>query len=193
MLTDSLSIARWQFGMAWRLADEFHLPRLTDAMCLWRPHPESWTVHRAPDGRWLPDWSDEDPLEPAPPSIAWLTWHLIWWWSDALTVLRGGQPAERREVSWPGSAASAGIEIRRIASEWCDAIDQLSSDETQAPTSFPWPEPRPLVYTIAWVNMELMKNVAEVGEVANMYTHAASRSPGQTAPSTWHRDCKPNC
>jgi hypothetical protein len=169
--TDSLSIARWQFRVAWGLADEVHLPRLTDAMCLWRPTTESWTVHRTADGRWLPDWAEEDAPEPPPPSIAWLTWHVIWWWSDALTVVRGGEPAQREEVSWPGSADSTVAEIRRIAQDWQEAITQLSAAAAEGPASFPWPEPRPLIYTIAWVNLELMKNVSEIGEVANMYGH----------------------
>ena len=174
MLTDSLSIAGWQFRITWRLAEEVHLPRLTDAMCRWRPHPASWTVHRAPDGRWLPDWADEDPLEPAPPSIGWLTWHLIWWWSDALAVLHGGRVAERSDVSWPGSANAAVTEIRRIASEWGEAIEQLSARKLEVQVAFPWPEPRPLIYLIGWVNMELMKNVAEIGVVANMFANGAA-------------------
>jgi len=182
--TDSLSIARWQFRTAWRLAEEVHLPRLTDAMCVWRPQPASWTVHRAPDGRWSPDWADEDPREPAPPSIGWLTWHLIWWWSDALAVLRGAPVAERSDVLWPGSAHSAVAEIRRIAQAWDEAIEHLSARELQAPVAFPWPEPRPLIYTIAWVNLELMKNVAEIGTVANLF---ANRS-GQTAGPAGCRD-----
>jgi hypothetical protein len=171
MLTDSLSIARWQFRMAWRLADEVHLPRLTDAMCLWQPSPRSWTVHRASDGRWLPDWTEEEPVEPAPPSIGWLTWHLIWWWSDALEVVRGGRPADRGDVSWPGSADSTVVEIRRIAHAWSEQLEAIPAAGMDVATAFPWPEPRPLIYTIAWANMELMKNVAEIGEVANMFTH----------------------
>jgi hypothetical protein len=174
--TDSLSLARWQFRVVWGLADEVQLPRLTDAMCLWRPNLGSWTVHRAPDGRWLPDWADEDPPEPAPPSIGWLTWHVIWWWSDALRVVRGGEPAQRGDVSWPGSADSAVAEIRRIAQEWREVIEQISAAAAEAPAAFPWPEPRPLIYTISWVNLELMKNVAEIGEVANMF-HSGQRDP----------------
>ena len=62
-------------------------------------------------------------------------------------------------------------EIRRIADAWSTAIEQIPAAATEVPTSFPWPEPRPLIYTVAWANMELMKNVAEIGEVANMFTH----------------------
>jgi hypothetical protein len=172
--TDSLSIARWQFRMVWRLADEVHLPRLTDAMCLWQAHPESWTVHHASDGRWLPDWADEDPVDPPPPSIGWLTWHVSWWWSDASAVLRGSRPARRSEVAWPGTAAATVAEIRRIASEWSEQIEQLSPTAAQVPVAFPWPEPRPLIYMVYWVNTELMKNIAEIGAVANLFANRAA-------------------
>ncbi|HEY2296723.1 MAG TPA: DinB family protein [Jatrophihabitans sp.] len=174
MDTDSLSIARWQFRMVWRLADEVHLPRLTDAMCQWQPHPGSWTVHCAPDGRWLPDWADEDPVEPPPPSVGWLTWHVIWWWSSALAVVRGSQPVLHEDVAWPGSADCALAEIRRIGRDWRKVIGQLSDAAVQVPVAFPWPDPRPLIYTVSWVNMELMKNVAEIGEVANMFTNRSA-------------------
>lgn len=174
METDSLSIARWQFRMAWSLADEVQLPRLTDAMCLWQPHPESWTVHRTPDERWLPEWAHEDPVEPPPPSIGWLSWHVIWWWSDALSVLRGWQPSPRGDVAWPGTAESAVAEIRRIAQEWREVIEQLSDAAARVPVAFPWPDPRPLIYTVFWVNMELMKNVAEIGEIANLFANQSA-------------------
>lgn len=171
MTTDSLALVRWQFRMTWSLADDVHLPRVTDELCRWQPRPTSWTVREAADGRWLADWADEDPVDPPPPSIGWLTWHVLWWWSDALSVVRGGAPAKRADVTWPGSAAATVAELRRLAREWRDAIAELSPADAERPVAFPWPDERPLIYTIAWVNSELMKNVAEIGEVANMFTN----------------------
>lgn len=55
MDTDSLATARWQFDLAWGLADHVRLPRLTDDACLWLPHAESWTVREANSGRWVAD------------------------------------------------------------------------------------------------------------------------------------------
>lgn len=61
MDTDSLSIARWQFRMAWGLADHY-LNRLTDDLCLWLPHPDSWTVRANADGCWTADWAEPEPV-----------------------------------------------------------------------------------------------------------------------------------
>jgi hypothetical protein len=171
MLTDTMPILRWQFGIAWRLADEVHLPRLTDEMCLWRPQPDSATVRQGRDAVWLADWTGTDSLDPCPPTIAWLTWHVIWWWSNALAVFGGDQPVEPTQVSWPGSAESAVAELRSIAHEWRGAIEHAHEEALSEVRSFPWPDPRPLIYLVAWVNVELMKNVAEIGEVANMFAN----------------------
>lgn len=176
MDTDVVSVARWQFWMTWKLAREAHLPRLTTEMCLWLPHSDSWTVHLGADGRWLPDWSEPEPVDPPPPSIAWLTWHVSWWWSAALAVVRGEQPSPRTAVSWPGTAAATVSNLHDLAAAWTEATANLTPEASEAPTSFPWPTPRPLIYTVAWVNIELMKNVAEIGEIANMFTHQDLRT-----------------
>jgi hypothetical protein len=42
--------------------------------------------------------------------------------------------------------------------------------------AYPWSDPRPARYTLAWVNAELMKNVAEIGAVRHLW--AASRDQG---------------
>ena len=171
METDSLSLARWQFRMAWGLADAAYIDRLTDDICLWQPHPDSWTVRRAADGAWVADWAEPEPANPSPPSVGWLTWHIVWWWSSCLSVLAGRPPASHADVAWPGSAQGVVTELRRLASEWDAATRGLTTEELNRPAAFPWPEERPLIYLVAWVPVELMKNIAEIGVVTNMHSH----------------------
>ncbi|MFC8732658.1 DinB family protein [Luteimicrobium sp. NPDC057192] len=178
MLSDSLSVVRWQFSMTWALAD-FHLSRLTDAVCLWLPAESSWTVHLKDDGRWLADWAEPEPESPAAPSIAWLTWHVMWWWSGALQAAKGQPRLAPTDVTWAGSADAAVRNLRNLAAQWDELLDRLSTAELEQPVAFPWPEPRPLIYTMAWVNSELMKNVAEIGELVNVYGTLVSPSPGR--------------
>lgn len=150
------------------LADNHYLDRLTDGTCLWLPHPDSWTVRATADGRWVADWAEPEPVDPRPPSVGWLTWHILWWWSDALAVVRGDRPGLRTDVFWPGTAQGVVTELRRLASEWDAATRNLDRETLDRPVAFPWSEERPLIYTIAWAPFELMKNVAEIGMIVNM-------------------------
>jgi hypothetical protein len=47
----------------------------------------------------------------------------------------------------------------------------LSAADLKRPISFPLSELRPLIFTVFWVDLELMKNVAEIGELAKLYDH----------------------
>jgi hypothetical protein len=170
--SDALSVVRWQFRLAWTLAADVHLPRLTDELCLWQAHPSSWTVHKRSDGPWVADWADEDPPDPAPPSVGWLTWHVIWWWSQTLAAVRGESLADRESVPWPGTAARTVTRLHDLAGQW---TDELATADLDRAVAYPWPEERPLIYTLAWVNSELMKNVAEIGEVLNAASNLTVR------------------
>jgi DinB superfamily len=168
---DVLSVLRWQFRVAWRLAEDVQLPRLTDDMCTWLPDPQSWTVHRDTTGWWRADWSETEPLDAPAPSVGWLTWHIIWWWSNVETVLDGATAAEPATQGWPGTAAATVAVLRDLADLWTDRLGSLTPHDLDTPVRHPWPEPRPLAYLLSWVNLELTKNVAEIGAVGNAYLH----------------------
>lgn len=158
-----IDLLRWHFRIAWSLAEDVHLPCLTDELCLWCPAPSALTVRLDASGRWRPDWPDPEPDPAPPPSVGWLTWHLIWWWTEVSAVVAGERAAGREGVDWPGSAAAAVARIRALAHAWTRLLD--SDPDLDAPVAYPWPDPRPARYTLAWVNAELMKNVAEIGAV----------------------------
>jgi hypothetical protein len=61
--------------------------------------------------------------------------------------------------------------LRDLAELWTDRLESLTPDDLDASVRYPWPEPRPLAYLLSWVNLELMKNVAEIGELGNVYLH----------------------
>ena len=82
-MTDDGSYLRRQFKTAWSLTD-LHLTGLDTEECLWRPAAQGMHVHRAPDGTWRADWPEHERYDLGPSSIAWLTWHLGFWWSMVL-------------------------------------------------------------------------------------------------------------
>lgn len=159
-----------QFDMVWALA-EIHLAGLTDEDFWFEPSGTVWTVRRTVDGGWRPDWADVEP-DPIPvPTIAWLTWHISWWWSVALDHANGVTPRERTEIFWAGRAASAAAQLREMRSQWRTVLD----GDLRRVCSYPWGihAARPLSDTAAWVNFELTKNIAEIGQLRLL--HASRR------------------
>lgn len=164
---DQLDTLRWQFDLTLRLADH-HLPALTDRACLWTPTPNAWSVRRGEDGNWRPDWSEPAP-EPAPAvTIGWLSWHLLWWSGGFVAALRGDAAPAREACFWPGSADGVRTAFARIRRDWSAILNGLADADLARPFAYPWREPRPLRYGLAWANAELMKNVAEIGAVRHL-------------------------
>jgi hypothetical protein len=174
-MTDrALDALRWQFDMTWSLGDKHLLPALTDAMCLWAPAPGAWTVRRV-DGAWVADWAGEEP-DPAPATtIAWTSWQIAWWWSETLARAAGDPPPGRLGVSWPGSADGVRAQLGDLAGRWGALLAGLEPDDLARPASFPWTDLRPFAVTLAWVNAELMKNLAEIGALQRLYLSAHGR------------------
>ena len=88
-----------QLDTAWTLA-EFHLDGLTIEDCLWRPAARGPHVRRF-EGSWVADWPIDENYQAGPPSIAWIGWHLLFWWSMAIDHNFGGATLEREDVGWP--------------------------------------------------------------------------------------------
>ncbi|MGK5529096.1 DinB family protein [Streptomyces sp. URMC 129] len=164
-------LLRWQFDLTWGLFD-YHLERLVEADARWEPAALCWTVRRGPGGTWVPDWADTEP-EPVPvPTIGWLSWHIGWWWGTAADHLRGRTPRERTEVTWPGTTTAAVAWLRALRSDWLTALEGLTDTDLDAPAPFPWPDDsgHTIAHLVGWVNSELMKNAAEIGQLRLLRT-----------------------
>lgn len=167
-----------QHDVAWKLASH-HLDGLTTAECLWRPAARGLHVRPVPDGRWLPDWPEHEGYHLGPPSIAWVTWHIGWWWSMVLDHSFGSRSLDRDGVAWPGSAEAARAWIGSLAASWRERLSDLRLDlASTAHTHWPYRD-RPLADVAAWVNVELTKNAAEIGLLR--FLHAV-RTPEPEPP-----------
>lgn len=155
-----------QFALTWSLLD-YHLERLVPADLLWEPAALCWSVRPAADGRWTPDWDDAEP-DPIPvPTIAWLSWHIGWWWSVTLDHAEGRAPRERTDVDWPGDRDATVAWLRSLGSAWSEVLGRLREPDLDAPAPGPWPagSGRTVADMAGWVNAELMKNAAEIGQL----------------------------
>jgi len=163
-----------QFDTAWKLS-RVHLDGLLTEQCLWRPAHKGLHVHQLPDGRWRADWPDHEGYDIGPPSIAWLTWHLGFWWSMVLNHSFGDGTVSRENVMWPGNADALREWLGRLQREWRAAIAQLTDDDLRSVRRTRWPfQDRPFGDVIAWVNVELTKNAAEIGYAR--FLHAVNAS-----------------
>ncbi|KAA0112749.1 DinB family protein [Mycolicibacterium sp. P9-22] len=152
-----------QFDLAWALTD-LHLSALTAEDFLWEPTNVVWTMHRDGAGRWYPDWAETEP-DPIPvPTIGWISWHIIFWWSAALDELAGRPARPPTETPWPGPAEAVPA-IRALCAQWRKTLATLGPAELDAPCAFPWgPEAdRTVADTALWLNVELAKNGSEIG------------------------------
>ncbi|GAB3851668.1 DinB family protein [Micromonospora andamanensis] len=169
MPTSCQSLLRWQFDLTWSLF-EYHLERLEPADFGWQPAEHLWTMHRDSEGLWKPDWADAEP-DPVPvPTIAWLTWHLGWWWRSATDHLSGRPVPAREDVDWPGPGAETVSWLRDLRTRWLAVLDDLTEGDLEAAATFPWPagSGHTVRHLVGWVNAELMKNVAEIGQLRLM-------------------------
>lgn len=157
-----------QFDVAWQLTT-YHLDGLTTEECLWRPTSDGLHVHPGPDG-WRADWPDREGYDIGPASIGWVTWHINFWWSMALDHSFGKGTLAREEVRWAGTAEGARARIVALHGQWRTALEGLSADDLRSSARTKWPFPdRPFGELIGWLNIELMKNAAEIGSGRFLY------------------------
>ncbi|QNP69477.1 DinB family protein [Streptomyces roseirectus] len=161
-----LELLRWQTDFTWSLF-EYHLDRLEPEDHLWEPAANCWTLRPDGAGGWVPDWAETEP-EPVPvPTVAWVGWHVGWWLGTATDHVRGGEVRARDDVKWPGPGEPAVAWLREVYAQWAAAVDALDEGELGRPSGYPWSADAGLTvgHLLAWVNAELMKNVAEIGQL----------------------------
>lgn len=158
-----------QLDTAWRLT-RFHLDGLSTEECLWRPAAIGLHVRQAEGGTWVADWPDHEGYDIGPPSIAWVTWHMGYWWSMALNHSFGDGSLSREDVRWPGNADSVRAWIFRLHDEWHAAMGTLDAADFRSAQRTRWPfTKRPFGDVVAWANVELTKNAAEIGYARFLY------------------------
>jgi hypothetical protein len=164
-----------QLDTAWKLMG-FHLDGLTEEECSWRPAERGLHVKRSSGGTWRAEWPKRESYDTGPPSIAWLTWHVCFWWSMALDHSFGGGSLSRADVMWPGSAAAVRDRIGELHGRWRREVEQLGDEDLDSTERTRWPfRDRPFADVVAWVNLELTKNAAEIGYARFLY--AVRRTP----------------
>jgi hypothetical protein len=169
MADDARNYLLRQFDTAWKLTS-FHLDGLATEECLWRPTGDGPHVRRVDDGTWRADWPDHERYDLGPPSIAWITWHVGFWWSMVLDHSFGNGTLTRETVVWPGNADDVRQWLTHLQREWRAVLEQVTDDDLRSTQRTRWPfRDRAFGDVIAWVNVELTKNAAEIGYARFLY------------------------
>lgn len=157
-----------QLATSWKLF-EYHIEGVDDQEILWRP--ASRGVHVTEDaGVWRGEWPEDESYEMGPPSMAWLTWHIGFWWSMTLDHSFGAGELRREDVTWPGDAGGTRRWLEELHERWTEELEALPDQELGTAGRTRWPfTDRPFYRVAGWVNIELMKNAAEIGYCRFLY------------------------
>jgi hypothetical protein len=178
MPSEAASYLVRQFETAWKLAS-FHLDGLSTDECLWRPTNRGLHVRQTPEGTWAADWPDHEGYDIGPPSIAWLTWHLGFWWSMVLDHSFGEGNLSRQNVLWPADADGVREWVDRLHRQWRAMLDQITDQDLRSVHRTRWPfKDRPFGDVVAWVNIELTKNASELGYARFLYSQRTVAQQG---------------
>ncbi|WP_068156466.1 DinB family protein [Rhodococcus phenolicus] len=154
---------RTQLDLIMLFADEHVLPRIDEAVVHRAPSANCVDVRRV-DGVLVADWPDESASPLPETTIAWLLWHIEWWWSNTIEVCRDGNAVGPDSHEWSGSVDR----IRTLADRWRDV---LATTNLAKPIAGLMPDDTPLWEVAGWVNFELTKNVAEIGQLLTRYSN----------------------
>jgi fructose-1,6-bisphosphatase len=76
----------------------------------------------------------------------------------------------RERINWPATADGVREWIGRLQEEWSAVIEKITDEELRSHERTRWPfTSRPFGDVVAWVNVELTKNAAEIGYARFLY------------------------
>jgi fructose-1,6-bisphosphatase len=86
----------------------------------------------------------------------------------------GDGSVARESITWPGSADDVRSWLDGLQSEWRAALERMTDDDLQSTRRTRWPfQSRPFGDVVAWVNVELTKNAAEIGYARFLFAVSA--------------------
>jgi hypothetical protein len=169
MTDDARGYLLRQFDLAWKLLT-YHLDDLTTADCLRRPAGRGLHVHRVSECVWRADWPEHEGYTLGPSSLAWLTWHVCFWWSMVVEHSFGIGTLTRDDIPWPGDADAVRDRIGQLHAMWRERLATITDAELASTARTRWPfTDRSFGDVVAWVTVELTKSAAEIGYVRFLY------------------------
>jgi DinB superfamily len=153
---------KFQFDISRQLL-EYHLDTLHDKEYLAPGSSQGLHIHKEGDV-WKADWPESEGYETGPASIAWTMWHITYWWEMVLDHSFGSGTLQRSDIDCYGNVEAAKEKMTALADRWENILANLSDEEFLSTEYTKWPfRDLPFHKVAGWLNLELMKNAAEIG------------------------------
>lgn len=168
----------FQFTIAKQLLD-YHLSSLEQEEYIWCSPKSSLNIKEV-DGKWEADLPDTEAYDIGPPSIAWTLWHITYWWEMVIDHSFGEGRLKKEDIKVIPDVKEIKRHIESLITRWEKILDQLVDDQLHSKklSSFPFYNKVEFHKLAAWLNLELMKNAAEVGYARFVYG-AEINEPGR--------------
>jgi hypothetical protein len=89
----------------------------------------------------------------------------------------GAADLTREQVTWPGTADGVRDWLAALANDWRTRLEVLPTEELRSMDRARWPfTAQPFGNVVAWVNIELAKNAAEIGYARFLYAVRHTRN-----------------
>lgn len=153
---------KFQFDISRQLL-EYHLDTLHDEEYLAAGSSKGIHIHK--EGNvWKADWPESEGYEIGPASIAWTMWHITYWWEMVLDHSFGSGTLQQSDINCHGNVQAAKEKITELADRWEEVLTNLSDEKFLSNEHTKWPITNLPFHKVAcWLNLELMKNAAEIG------------------------------
>lgn len=142
---------------------EYHLTSLDNQEYLWRASSKGLHIYEA-EGKWYADWPESEDYEMGTSSIAWTIWHIMYWWEMVFDHSFGKGTLNRQDTMCYKDVEAAKQKLKSLADEWEKTLTEISDEDFLSTDYTKWPFTDVEFHKLAsWLNLELMKNAAEIG------------------------------
>ncbi|GIN74196.1 hypothetical protein J14TS2_46710 [Bacillus sp. J14TS2] len=164
-----LNNIKFQFSISKQLL-EYHLATLEQEEYRWcSPNAGLYIQEKA--GKWHVDLPDSEAYHIGTPSIAWTLWHITFWWEMVLDHSFGEGTLTKEDIKVHEHVESVKNAIHLLMEKWENILDNLKEEDLYSTSysKFPFNNEVEFHQLASWLNLELMKNTAEIGYVRFEY------------------------
>lgn len=160
---------KFQFGISKQLLD-YHLSTLNQEEYLWRS-PNCGLYIQEIDGKWYANFPENETYDIGTPSIAWILWHITFWWEMVLNHSFGDGTLTKEQINVYKDVEAVKLNIYSLVERWEKILNRLTEEELYSKrySKFPFNNEVEFHKVASWLNLELMKNASEIGYVRFEY------------------------